>query len=1125
MKLTLALFLSLFSFIPISAQQAPTPPQQAPAISPSTSIPNPSKPAPNAPIKDTPQAGPAQAPSAPDYSQQAFVIQHYKQSVRFENDGTGREELEAQIKINSESGVQALGQLKVGYSALSDQMDIAYVRVRKPDGSLVTAQPAAIQDLTIPDAPVYTDYHQKHISVPSLRPGDVLEYQYVRTIVNPLTPGQFWTSYNFAERGIVLDEQLEINVPKTREIKLKTRPGLEPKITEQGDRRIYRWTQSRLKDDDEDFGKKKPKPPRRDPDEPPSLQLTTYQSWQQLGDWYATLESDRRQPNEAIKAKADSLVQGKTDDMAKVKALYDFVSRDFRYVSLSFGLGRYQPHLASEVINLGYGDCKDKNTLLAALLDAEGYKSTSVLINGQRKLDPDIPSPSQFDHVITRVPVAGQEIWLDSTTGIAPFRMLGLNLRDKDALAMPPGGKPSLVRSPADLPFDAYDRSRIEGSLTDTGKLTAHFSDTVRGDNEMALRFALRQIPNNKWKNLFEMVMATTPMKGGEITNLDASDPSDTDTPLQLDYDIATTNYFDWSSTEARLPLPLTNVKFPEVGEDDDSATKGKPIRLGAPQQAHVDVALTVPSKYTMQLPIGVDVKRDYAEYHSSYKVADASLVASRDLKILVREIPHERREDWAAFRRAIESDQAQFITLENKSPGTSGISATTSADELFDSGTQALNNGNFALAADLLQRVEKTDPNHKGLWTNLGRAYLGLNQNEKAVNALKKQIAANAYDEHAYNDLGVAYQRQQKYDDAIAQFKKQIDINPLDPNAHANLGVLYNTLKKFADAVPELEKAVSITPKNPLLQISLGEAYIATDQTQRGMAAFEKATNVAPNALVWNNIAYTLAEQNVQLARADRYADTAINALETQLRDVALDRVRMQDLGTTNLLFSVWDTKGWVAFKRGEPEVAERYILPAWQGSASGATAEHLGEIYEAQGKRDQAIQYYLLGLTGDSPSVEAKAKLAALNVSNIDGRVDDARKQLKKQTTLKLDATQNGAADFFLLLGPEKVEDVKFIRGDDSLKAFTDILKNLAVPMKFPPSSQGHVVRRATVTCGIPSPAAKPASVGKTKPKSKGGAASGNEDLETNGAAAGRLPGPCTLELIPSGLVRSIE
>ena len=96
-------------------------------------------------------------------------------------------------------------------------------------------------------------------------------------------------------------------------------------------------------------------------------------------------------PDASVKAEAAALVKGKTDDMAKVKALYDYVSRNIRYVSLSFGLGRIQPHAASEVLANGYGDCKDKNTLLAALLDAEGFHSTSVLIGSHMKLDPGHP--------------------------------------------------------------------------------------------------------------------------------------------------------------------------------------------------------------------------------------------------------------------------------------------------------------------------------------------------------------------------------------------------------------------------------------------------------------------------------------------------------------------------------------------------------------------------------------------------------------------------------------------------------------------------------------------------------------------------------------------------------------
>jgi tetratricopeptide (TPR) repeat protein/transglutaminase-like putative cysteine protease len=1066
---------------------------------------------------------PAPPPKPADYSQEAFVTESFHESFHFENDGTGREQVDVRIKINSDAGVQALGQLKVGYSALSDKLEIPYVRVTKPDGSVVTAQESAIQDVTYPNALMYSDYHEKHISVPALRPGDILEYRFIRNIVDPLTPGQFYISYDFRDRGIVLDEQLEISIPKGRAIKLKNEPGAEPKITDEGDRRIYRWKHSHLEDEEATNSKKKPTPRKRDDDDTPSVQLTTFESWQQLGDWYAGLEKDRRQPTDSVKAKAAELVQGKTTNMEKVKALYDFVSRDFRYVSLSFGLGRYQPHAASEVLANAYGDCKDKNTLLAALLAAQGFDSTSVLIGSQHKLDPDVPSPMQFDHVITRVNVDGQEIWLDSTNGVAPFRMLAFPLRDKEALAVAPEGKSALVRTPANLPFESYDRSRVEGSLSETGKLTGHMNAVARGDSELGLRYTLRQIPNARWKNAFEMMVNATPMKGGELTNLKLGDPADTERPFTVDFDISVSNYFDWSASDPKLPLPVIGFQLPPPPEDDSKTPAS--VKLGGLNEGSFDVKLAIPAKYGVRLPIGVDVKRDYAEYHSSYKFEGGQLLATRKLQVLKTEIPYDRRDDYASFRRTVEADELQYISLENKSPGTAGLGAEQSPDDLFDSAQQAANNGNFTLAIDLFERVAKSDPKHKALWNNLGRAYLASNQYQKAADAFKKEIEANPYDEYAVTSLGASYEGMQRYDEAIAQYQKAIEVSPLDAYAHASLGVLYSKLKRWNEAVPELEKAASLQEKNALLQISLGQAYLATGQTDKGMAAFEKAIAQAPTAVVWNNIAYSLAEQNVQLERASQYADAAINALETQLRDVNLDTLRQQDLFTANLLYSVWDTKGWVEYKRGNLEAAQRYIRAARTATGSGEVNLHLGELAEKNGNKDEAIRYYLFALTGQAPSAEARDKLAALGVTgDLDARVANASQELKALRTRKLNASGKGSGDFFVLASPAKNEQVKFISGDTDIKALSEVVKAADLGIVFPETSSVRALRRGTVNCGtLPPP---PAS--KAKPPAKKGAKADAASTEPKAAAASKsdlVPGPCTVQLVPSDEVRSID
>ena len=107
-----------------------------------------------------------------------------------------------------------------------------------------------------------------------------------------------------------------------------------------------------------------------------------------------------------------------TEDM--IRAIFNDVALHIHYVGLELYIGRYHPHPAEDVLSNEYGDCKDKHTLLAALLKAKGIESWPVLISGTRELDPDLPSPAQFNHVITLVPLSGKLVWMDSTERLRP---------------------------------------------------------------------------------------------------------------------------------------------------------------------------------------------------------------------------------------------------------------------------------------------------------------------------------------------------------------------------------------------------------------------------------------------------------------------------------------------------------------------------------------------------------------------------------------------------------------------------------------------------------------------------------------------------------------------------------
>src|SRR6266403_58609 len=112
-------------------------------------------------------------------SDEAAVFERILNRVHFENDGTEVSETEAVIRIQSQAGVEEFGQLVFGYSSATEKLEVEYVRVRKPDGQVVLTPESTAQDFAsdvLKEAPMYSDYRQRHISVTALQPGDTLEY-------------------------------------------------------------------------------------------------------------------------------------------------------------------------------------------------------------------------------------------------------------------------------------------------------------------------------------------------------------------------------------------------------------------------------------------------------------------------------------------------------------------------------------------------------------------------------------------------------------------------------------------------------------------------------------------------------------------------------------------------------------------------------------------------------------------------------------------------------------------------------------------------------------------------------------------------------------------------------------
>jgi tetratricopeptide (TPR) repeat protein len=1010
---------------------------------------------------------PVPASPALDHSQEAVVIEQARTLYRFEKDGTGRREMHMRVKIQSEAGVQHFGQLVFGYNSANERPEIAFVRVRKPDGTVVSTPVDGVQDLSAPVqsvAPIYTDFRQKHVTVQGLRPGDTLEFAVVTTIHTALAPGQFWIEYEFQRAAIALDEQLDIDIPADSPVTLKTRTGFEPSTTDTNGRRVHHWARANLKrqDDSQDADK-----PKSDEHEVAAIRLTTFQSWEQVGRWYAALEAPQRVPTEEIRKKAAELVAGRTSDMDKLEALYEFVAPNFRYVSLSLGAGRYQPRQAADVLREQYGDCKDKHTLLASLIDAAGLGASAVLINSSAKLDPAFPSPSQFDHVITRAMIGGEAVWVDTTTEVAPFRLLSFPLRNKQALVAD-ARAPRLENTPANPPSKSVVAHEIDATLRPGGKLDAHVRLTLRGDLELMLRSAFRSTPTAQWKVLVEQ-MAEASDGAGEVSNWKVSEPAALKEPFTIEFDVSLHRFAEWTSSKITVPLPFAGSGMTIRPADDADDTT--PVQLGAaPSEASYSLRLALPPGVTVRTPLPVMVTRDYADYRTAYTATGSSLSAARNVTMHKSELPADRRQDYAAFVRVVAADARQSLALETTAPVTAAASAGLKVTEVNKSAYDALEAGNYEQALTLFKRVVELEPKHKTAWTNLGRAHMGLRQTSAAIEAFRTQIQINPYDPVAHDHLGNAYMGDQRYAEAESAFLNQLEMNPLDDYAHGRLGQLYLERRQYDRAIGHLEKVVTLKPDSATAHIQMAKGHLNLKRDAEAMAAFDRAVELSPTPLTWNNIAYELSLKGVHLDRALQYAESAVSATTAASRNLDVSRADDSALAVVNSLASYWDTLGWVYFAKGDIARAHRYVDASWSLAQHAEVGDHLAQIYEKLGRREDAIKTYALALGAERPADGIRERLVRLSgKTDVDALISANRSLLTSARTFRIDAkgAPAGTAEFFVLFSSAGVEGVRHVSGDQALRTLAEAIKPASYGRMFPDDVPAKILRRGVLSC----------------------------------------------------------
>lgn len=968
-----------------------------------------------------------------DYSKEALVVESVLTTIAFENDGSSNIETIERTRIQSQAGVQAFGIIRVPYPSANATVEIVYVRVTKPDGRVVLTPEGNVMDMpaaVTQSAPLYSDIHDKQVPVKGLEIGDVLEYDIKVHYHTPLVPGQFWYAYDFNRTNIVLAEELRISAPKERAVKLSSRE-IQPVIADEGIRRTYTWKSSNL-DRKASDALAKAKSPLHIP--PPAVQITTFRSWDEIAQWYSGLQESASKPTPELTAMAEKLTQGATSDRDKTKILYKYVATKIRYVGLDFGIGRYQPHPAKDILDNEYGDCKDKHTLLAAMLSAIGVKSYPALVNSSREIDPEIPSPAQFDHVVTYVPQGDSATWLDTTAEVLPFGMLTLNLRDHYSLVVTGGAGSKLAKAPADSPVPSTMDFQIAGKLDADGTYVAKIDINFRGDLEVIFRSVFRNLPQPRWNDGVQGMSGAWGF-AGTVRDSAISSPDDTDEPLHISYTYVRKDYGDWPTKRIVAPFPqpmITPIR-------DDKESENEPVEMGPPVKITMHGKIELPDDFTAEIPnpSKISYKKDFADYEDQYSVAGNTFQIERIVATTVQELAANRRSDYVTFQKSVSDDESRFIQLAGHGEGSivGGYVPNPEAVKYYNQARDATQSHDPMAVVENLNRATELDP---------------------------KFLQARKF----LSDLLMAFHESEE---ALKSYKVLEKLDPSDMQAPINIGSILLSLKRPAEAVPELQAATERFPDNARLAMELGQAYVRSGGKEKALPPFRNATKLDSSPLMLNNVAYELADAGVGLNDALAYGEKAVEALEEQSTGIKLEDSTSEH--SSQLLTHSWDTIGWVHFRLGHYEQAEKYLHAAWVLERTGLVAEHLGEVYEKEGKKQQAIHAYALAVATQGAEMNPVLdKLQKLSGDIVKG--DDAvlAAQKERPGRVKLPRMVNGKAmaQFLVLFTQGSgVPEVKFLTGSDELHDAGKAISVAKFDIIFPDARPTKILRWGTLSC----------------------------------------------------------
>jgi len=575
------------------------------------------------------------------------------------------------VQVLKEDAVERWAEFSFSYEPRHERLTVNWVRVVKPDGTVLSDKAGIAQDADVPapmNDPVYVEQKVRRMSLANVRPGTLVDYSYTVEELKPFRTGDFFAPWRVNPGTLVRRSRLMLDTPASLVPRVAERNlNFKPVTVVANGRRVVTWAA-------QDVPRIEPEPFASDSNGVDMrIDVGAPAAWREIGAWYAGLARDRYAMTPALERKLASLVAGARTLDDSIKAVHRYVTRDVRYVAISLRMGGYQPHAAAEVVATGYGDCKDKATLFIALMKRMGITAFPVLLSAGGSVERALPTISAFNHAIAAVERPAGRLFVDLTASDVPWGSLPEPDQGQFVLVIRPDGRTEETITPESDRSEIHNRVTIAGSLDTAGFAGARVDMIMDG----ALGDAYHSILVNSQPDSTSLAQFLRRLASGiypesEGDSLQFSDETDRGGEFRI-------GFLARSGRAAQLAGPVAVLALPFLRRLGDVKPLVAELQAHRPRRFPIDVAevagasggngesrlqLELPEGWQAELPKNVALSGAFGEVNLTYAQTGRVLTVTERRVGRRGVLPPERLDDLVAWLEQVSAATRESASI-----------------------------------------------------------------------------------------------------------------------------------------------------------------------------------------------------------------------------------------------------------------------------------------------------------------------------------------------------------------------------------------------------------------------------------------------------------------------------